>query len=113
MQDSRIYKLFKQYNLKHGALFLICPLCNKPFCNEFGGRMQKCSACRDKQRADLGGLFCGYPSGKTKIVGCECGQDTSMKKSILILYLMILLDYIDNLEYQLAVIKERYYENTR
>ena len=105
MRDRLIFKTFRKYNIEYTDSYLLCPICNKPFCNEFNGLGEQCIVCQGKQKTQFNGIFCGDTKG-LKLPGCKCGQNNSMEKSILILYLKILMDYIDNLEYQL-VCKER------
>ena len=106
MKTNITYKFFERHVRKYFDPYLVCPLCGLPFCNEFNGNIiNRCGTCQDKQIIQFGGLFCGNTE-KAKVFSCECGQNNGKQKSILVLYLIILTDYIDNLEYQL-VCKEK------
>ena len=95
--------MFKNYNIKNYTdPYLTCPLCKKMFCNSFGERPKgDCKSCRKKQKVQFGKVCCNNVAD-IKIAHCKCGVKSSIDQSILVIYLMILLDYIDNLEYQLV-----------
>ena len=114
MRDSIIFESFKKHITKYTDSYLICPVCNKPFCNKFGekGVGNCCNVCQDKQISQFGNLFCGETTGLSSPT-CTCGQHSTIEKNILILYLITLTDYIDNLEYQLVCKEEgRNYNET-
>ena len=116
MRNSLVYELFKKYNTRNYTdPYLICPLCKKPFCNSFGGPYKNnCKRCKEKQQNQLGEQFCGNTDLVITPAHCNCGNNNQMDRGIIILYLKVLLDYIDNLEYQLVCKEEgRDYEVTR
>ena len=110
MRNAEIFKLFRKYNLKRSnQIYLLCPICHRPFCNSFSNEFDRCDECKDKQLLEFNGLlFCGENKLPTQHVpSCNCGKRNSMEKSVFSQYLIILLDYIENLEYQLICKEEK------